>query len=65
MLIFVADKEPESIYGDNYYVAGLQHGKYNLDKDGEAKNKNSDRNMSVKSLEDKINKAKQKSPKVK
>lgn len=65
MLIFVADKEPESIYGDNYYVAGLQHGKYNLDESEQAKNKNSDRDMSKKSLEDKVKKAKQKSPKVK
>ena len=65
VLILVADKEPESIYGDNYYVAGMQHGKYNLDEDGNAKNKNSDRNMSEKSLEDKIKTAKQKSQKVK
>ncbi len=63
VLILVADKEPESIFGDNYYVAGWQHGKYNLDQEGEAKNKDSDRDMSEKSLEDKIKKAKQKSPK--
>lgn len=63
VLILVADKAPESIYGDNYYVAGLQHGKYNLDEEGKAKNKNSDRDMSEKSLEDKIIQAKQKSSK--
>lgn len=63
VFIFVDEKEPESIYGDNYYVAGLQHGKYNLDDDGKAKNKNSDRNMSEKDLEDKVKKAKQKSNK--
>lgn len=65
VFILVADKEPESIYGDNYYVAGLQHGKYTLDDDGIAKNKNSDKNMSEKSLEDKVKKAKQKTQKVK
>lgn len=46
-------------------MAGLKHGKYNLDEDGKAKNKNSDRDMSEKSLEDKIKKVKQKAPKVK
>lgn len=30
VLVFVADKEPESIWGDNYYVAGLKLGKYGL-----------------------------------
>lgn len=59
VLILVAEKEPQSIFGDNYYVAGLQHGKYNLDEDGTAKNKNSDRDMSEKSLEDKIKEIKQ------
>jgi len=65
ILILVADKEPESMFGDNYYVAGLDQGKFNLDIKGEAKNKNSDRSMSEKSLEDKIKKAKQKSEKIK
>lgn len=59
VFILVADKEPESIYGDNYYVAGLQHGKYNLDEDGKAKNKDSNKDTSLKSLEDKVKKAKQ------
>jgi Phr family secreted Rap phosphatase inhibitor len=65
VFILVADKEPESIYGDNYYVAGLQHGKFTLDENGNAKNKNPDRDMSEKSLEDKIKKTKQKIQKVK
>jgi len=65
IFIFVADKEPESIYGDNYYVAGLKHGKYNLDGNGNAKNKDSHRDISEKSLEDKIKKVKQKPLKVK
>lgn len=30
VLIFVGDKEPESIWGDSYYVAGLELGKYSL-----------------------------------
>jgi len=34
-LFFVADKEPNSIWGDNYYVAGLHLGKYSL-SDGDA-----------------------------
>lgn len=59
VLLLVADKEPDSIYGDNYYVAGLQHGKFTLD-DGQAINKDSNRNISEKSLEDKITKAKTK-----
>ncbi len=58
VFIIVADKEPESVYGDNYYVAGLQHGKYNLDESGKAKNSNPDKNMSHKELEDKVRQAK-------
>lgn len=30
VLVFVAGPEPESIWKDSYYVAGLTHGKYNL-----------------------------------
>lgn len=60
ILVLVADKEPESIYGDNYYVAGMQHGKYNLDEDGKAKNKDSTKDTSLKSLEDKVKKSKSK-----
>lgn len=30
VLIFVPQKEPESIWGDNYYVAGMYQGKFNL-----------------------------------
>ncbi|CAE6502227.1 MAG: hypothetical protein QXE84_08195 [Candidatus Nitrosotenuis sp.] len=64
VFIFVAEKEPNSIYGDNYYVAGLQHGKYNLDEEGTAKNKDPNRNTSVKSLEETVKKAKEKSKRV-
>ena len=32
VLFFVAEKEPSSIYGDNYYVAGLSVGKYSLNE---------------------------------
>ena len=58
VLVLVADKAPKSIYGDNYYVAGMVYGKYSLDN-GDAKNHDSNRNMSEKSLEEKIKKAKQ------
>ncbi|PIY90179.1 MAG: hypothetical protein COY74_02895 [Nitrosopumilales archaeon CG_4_10_14_0_8_um_filter_34_8] len=61
VFILVSDKEPESIYGNNYYVGGLMYGKYNLDDPDKAKNKDPDRNMSVKSLEEKIKTAKSKS----
>ena len=33
VLFFVAEKEPNSIYGDNYYVAGLSVGKYSIQQD--------------------------------
>jgi len=35
-LFFVADKEPDSMWGDNYYVAGGYLGKYKLDDNGNA-----------------------------
>jgi len=35
VLIFVPQKEPESIWGDNYYIAGMYQGKFNL-SNGEA-----------------------------
>ena len=34
VLFFVADKEPDSMWGDNYYVAGGYLGKYHLSDDG-------------------------------
>ena len=54
IFIFVGDKENDSIYGDNYYVAGLQHGKYNLDVDGKAKNKDPARDISEDELKELI-----------
>ncbi|MBS1268836.1 MAG: hypothetical protein MAG458_01570 [Nitrosopumilus sp.] len=36
VLFFVADKEPDSMWGDNYYVAGGYLGKYKLDDNGNA-----------------------------
>lgn len=30
VLLFVADKEPDTVWGDHYYVAGLKLGKYDL-----------------------------------
>ncbi len=32
VLVFLADKEPKSIWGDNYYVTGITIGKYTLDE---------------------------------
>lgn len=43
VLVFVDDKEPDSIYGDNYYVAGLQNGKYTILGSGLAISEDSDR----------------------
>ena len=34
VLFFVAEKEPDSMWGDNYYVAGGYLGKYQLGDDG-------------------------------
>lgn len=36
VLFFVAEKEPDSMWGDNYYVAGGYLGKYNLSDDDTA-----------------------------
>jgi len=36
VLFFVAEKDPESMWGDNYYVAGGYLGKYTLDNNGNA-----------------------------
>ncbi|MEM2923778.1 MAG: hypothetical protein QW560_05140 [Candidatus Nitrosocaldus sp.] len=35
VLLFIADKEPNTIWGDNYYLAGMKLGKYSL-VDGKA-----------------------------
>lgn len=52
-LFFVADKEPDSIWGDNYYVAGLHLGKYNLN-DGEANREKINEKQSERDLVSKI-----------
>jgi len=51
VLVIVAEKEPDSIYGNNHYVAGLQHGKYDLEENGMAINKDPSRNMPTELLE--------------
>ena len=43
VLVFVDDKDPDSIYGDNYYVAGLQNGKYSILGSGVAINEDPER----------------------
>lgn len=30
VLLFIANKEPNTIWGDNYYLAGMKLGKYSL-----------------------------------
>jgi len=49
-LVIVAEKESDNIYGNNY-VAGLQHGKYDLEENGIAINKDPGRNMPTELLE--------------
>jgi len=53
VLVFVAGPEPESIWGDSYYVAGLQHGKYKLE-DGNAKQSHKDLSIDESDLKSKI-----------
>lgn len=53
IFLFVAEKEPDSIYGDNYYVAGLELGKYNLN-DGEANREKINEKQSERDLVSKI-----------
>ena len=50
VLIFVGDKEPDSIYGDNYYVAGQYQGKYSIQESGFAANKDPNRNTTMDEL---------------
>jgi len=57
VLVLVHAPEPESIFGDNYYVSGWELGKYDL-SDNQAKHKKSDRDMSESELTKKIQKAK-------
>ncbi len=58
IFIFVSEKEPNSIYGNNYYVAGLQHGKYILEN-GMYVNVDSDKNIPEKMLDVIINSVKE------
>ncbi len=50
IFVFVADKEPDSIFGDNYYIAGLEQGKFNLDEEGKAINKDPNKSLTLESL---------------
>lgn len=52
VLFFVADKEPQSIYGDNYYVAGMSVGKYSINNDKAVKHSSGE----VKQLDDIVSK---------
>ena len=53
VLFFVADKEPNSIWEDNYYVAGLHLGKYSL-TDGDANREKIDDKQTERDLISKI-----------
>lgn len=59
VFVLVAEKEPGSIYGNNYYVAGMQHGKYSLDEAGNALSKDPSKNTSYKNLKDAVAGAKE------
>lgn len=54
VFVLVAEKEPDSIYGNNYYVAGMQHGKYSLDDAGNALSKDPSKNMSYENLKEAV-----------
>lgn len=56
VLVFVAGIEPNSIWGDNYYVAGMFTGKFNLDENGDAKKSFDNTKYVEKDLKDKIQK---------
>lgn len=55
VLLFL-NKEPESVYGDSYYVSGVTQGKYHL-INGKAENQNEKRSTVEAVLIDKINNA--------
>lgn len=55
-LLLFLNKEPNSIYGDKYYVSGVTQGKYAL-KNGMAENDDEKRNISETELLTKINQA--------
>lgn len=57
VFVLVAERAPGSIYGNSYYVAGGQHGKYNLDANGNAINKDPLKNISYESLRDAVERA--------
>lgn len=50
VFIFVGDKEPESIYGDNYHVAGQYQGKYSIQESGFAVNQDPGRSTTLDEL---------------
>ena len=58
VLFFVADKEPNSIYGDNYYVAGVAVGKYRIHNDKAVKSADPHETENLDDLVEKIKKSK-------
>ena len=57
VFVLVAEKSPGSIYGDSYYVAGEQHGKYSIGADGNAISKDPIKSTSYESLKDAVERA--------
>lgn len=57
VLFFVADKEPDSMWSDNYYVAGGYLGKYKLDDNGNAHRDKINDSIGEKDLVSKIKKS--------
>lgn len=57
VFVLVAERSPGSIYGNSYYVAGEQYGKYSLDANGNAINKDPLKNISYESLKDAVERA--------
>ena len=56
VLVFVAGPEPESIWGDNYYVAGVIGGKYTIDDFGKAEKQLDPEKKNESDLKDEIKK---------
>lgn len=56
VLVFVAGPEPESIWGDNYYVAGMLTGKYTIDDFGKAEKQLDPEKKNESDLKDEIKK---------
>lgn len=57
VFVLVAERSQGSIYGDSYYVAGEQHGKYRVDPSGNALSKDPIKSTSYEDLKDAVEQA--------